>query len=377
MIPHHRPVALRFLGGLLGLALTAVVLFLAFAMLTEYRPAPRQVILSGHSTPLAPRAAGALPFAPSPADTANFAAGTAAGPDTLTLLSWNIGYGGLGDDMDFFYDGGTRMRTSRLRTEHNLVRITRVIDSLDADIVLLQEVDTASRRTYRINELALLREQFPEYHTYFAANYRARFVPLPLTNPTGPVTAGLVLMSRARPREVVRVGYSAQLPWPVRLFELKRCFMAATFTLADGRPLLVANTHNSAYGKGGIRTAQTAELERYLATQYADGIPSIAGGDWNQYPPGYTPTPAELSDPDFRPMPVADSLFGRGWQWAADLSRRSLRYLREPYDPQTTTRTTTDFFVLSPGIELIDVRTVPLGFANSDHNPVVLRVTVR
>ena len=74
MIPHHRPVALRFLGGLLGLALTAVVLFLAFAMLTEYRPAPRQVILSGHSTPLAPRAAGALPFAPSPADTANFAA---------------------------------------------------------------------------------------------------------------------------------------------------------------------------------------------------------------------------------------------------------------------------------------------------------------
>ena len=31
-------------------------------------------------------------------------------PDTLTLVSWNIGYAGLGDNMDFFYDGGRRVR---------------------------------------------------------------------------------------------------------------------------------------------------------------------------------------------------------------------------------------------------------------------------
>ena len=36
-------------------------------------------------------------------------------PDTLTLVSWNIGYAGLGDNMDFFYDGGRRVRDTRAR----------------------------------------------------------------------------------------------------------------------------------------------------------------------------------------------------------------------------------------------------------------------
>ncbi len=31
---------------------------------------------------------------------------------TFTFLSWNIGYCGLGADMDFFYDGGKMVRTS-------------------------------------------------------------------------------------------------------------------------------------------------------------------------------------------------------------------------------------------------------------------------
>jgi len=28
----------------------------------------------------------------------------------FTFLSWNIGYGGLGAEMDFFYDGGKQIR---------------------------------------------------------------------------------------------------------------------------------------------------------------------------------------------------------------------------------------------------------------------------
>ena len=32
--------------------------------------------------------------------------------DTLHLLSWNIGYAGMGKEMDFFYDSGTIVRPS-------------------------------------------------------------------------------------------------------------------------------------------------------------------------------------------------------------------------------------------------------------------------
>ena len=73
-------------------------------------------------------------------------------PDTLTVLSWNIGYAGLGDDMDFFYDGGKRVRDSRRRTLENLRNIVAELRKADADIMLLQEVDCDSHRSYGIRE---------------------------------------------------------------------------------------------------------------------------------------------------------------------------------------------------------------------------------
>ena len=77
-------------------------------------------------------------------------------PDTLTLVSWNIGYAGLGDNMDFFYDGGRRVRDTRARTAANLAQIVLTLQKIDADIMLLQEVDRSSHRTYRIDEAGLI-----------------------------------------------------------------------------------------------------------------------------------------------------------------------------------------------------------------------------
>ena len=42
---------------------------------------------------------------------------------TFTVFSWNIGYAGLGRNMDFFYDGGKMVRDSELNTTHNLKQI--------------------------------------------------------------------------------------------------------------------------------------------------------------------------------------------------------------------------------------------------------------
>ena len=84
-------------------------------------------------------------------------------PDTLTILSWNIGYAGLGDNMDFFYDGGRRVRDSRERTARNLKEIVETISRVNPDIALLQEVDLDSRRSYRIRlpDPSVLRADYP------------------------------------------------------------------------------------------------------------------------------------------------------------------------------------------------------------------------
>ena len=132
-------------------------------------------------------------------------------PDTLTLVSWNIGYAGLGDNMDFFYDGGRRVRDTRARTAANLAQIVLTLQKIDADIMLLQEVDRSSHRTYRIDEAGLIGAAFPGYAAAFGFNYKAWFVPIPLRDPIGRVaTADLVAVQAARCGAV-----SVPVPLPV------------------------------------------------------------------------------------------------------------------------------------------------------------------
>ena len=146
----------------------AFLVFLLTAVITDYRPADREVlqdrsVISTANPPAASHDRQASEGSPD------------ALPDSVTILCWNIGYGGLGDDMDFFYDGGTQVRTSRERTLANIEGIISEIRRHDADIILLQEVDECSRRTYRINEVEMLRKAFPDYHIYLAYNYKSFF----------------------------------------------------------------------------------------------------------------------------------------------------------------------------------------------------------
>ena len=77
----------RVLKSLLILLLIIVVAFVGlagFLTVTEYRPADVE--------PLEIRQLGDPDILP---------------PEQLTVLSWNIGYAGLGREEDFFMDGGT------------------------------------------------------------------------------------------------------------------------------------------------------------------------------------------------------------------------------------------------------------------------------
>jgi hypothetical protein len=72
---------------------------------------------------------------------------------TLTFLTWNIGYCGLDKDMDFFYDGGTKVFTSEEKCLENLSSITRFLKENDTiDFMNLQEVDRRSKRSYNFDE---------------------------------------------------------------------------------------------------------------------------------------------------------------------------------------------------------------------------------
>lgn len=341
-------------------AVAAVFLvFILAAAVMDYRPAEREVLQDRSAL--------------SSGENAEAHDSTDTLPDTVSILCWNIGYGGLGDDMDFFYDGGTQVRTSRERTLANIEGIISEIRKHSPDIILLQEVDECSRRTYGINETDLLREAFPEYHMYLGYNYKSFFVPIPLKAPMGRVASGVVLMSRIEPEEAVRWQYPSRFPWPVSMFNLKRCLLTATYRLADGSSIVIGNTHNTAYDTGDMRTVETRWLGSLTARLTSEGVSFIIGGDWNQFPPDYVPSDAETSDPNFSTVALDTDLLQGTGRIAWDSTAKTLRHLNIPYSPSESVLTVTDFFYISPGIGTDSIRTIDLRFRNSDHQPVLLK----
>ena len=150
--------------------------------------------------------------------------------------------------------------------------------------------------------------------------------------------------------------------------------------MAGGGDLVIINTHNSAYDDGTLKQAQMQQLKQVLIEEYARGNFVIAGGDWNQYASGYTgiagvPGP-NLDSLDTRYFVPADYP-ETGWQWAADLAVATNRSLRAPFDPATTYQGVIDYYLVSPNVEVLNVKGVDLGFAFSDHQPVQLEVALK
>lgn len=295
-------------------------------------------------------------------------------PDTMTIVSWNIGYAGLGDDMDFFYDGGKTARTSEERTKQNLNAIVAFLKSQsNADFMLLQEVDLNSKRSYNVNQQDAIRDAMSGYEAFFAYNYHSPYVPIPLTDPIGKVEAGLLTLSKHNVAKAIRYSFPSSFAFPMRLFNLKRCMLTIELMLSNRDTLWINNIHNTAYDSGTMRDQEIKFLNEFMnQKQY-----TITAGDWNSNPPGYKATPEELEDKYFSPIAVKTTDFDTCMTFAADTTVKTARYGYEPYLKGHTTETNIDFALLGSRYSIVDVEVVDLGYKNSDHNPVIYRIKTK
>ncbi|KAF0204412.1 MAG: hypothetical protein FD170_317 [Bacteroidetes bacterium] len=300
-------------------------------------------------------------------------------PDTLTASIYNIGYCGLGAEMDFFYEGGEMARPDEvLLNKYENAVIERLKQFSQNDFILLQEVDTLARRSWYSNQLTKISSGFPEYNIWFAINYKS-WVPMPVTNPMGKVRAGLATMSVHTPTQVERVAFNSGYSWPMSVFMLKRCFMVSRFKTNYGNEFVLVNTHNSAFSDAAeIRKTELAQLKELMETEYSKGNFVLIGGDWNQNPPDFDTT---LLLPHYLPKviepPIPDDYLPEGWLYAFDPLHSTNRNVEIPYTAGITQTTLIDFFVTSPNIELISVKTTDTGFAESDHQPVTVKIVLR
>lgn len=301
-------------------------------------------------------------------------------PDRLTdtseisLLTWNIGYCGLDKEMDFFYDGGTKVATPKEMCIQNMATVKKFLRDNDTiDFILIQELDRDSKRSYNIDEFDTLEKLMHEYHPFFAKNYDVFFVPVPPLNPMGKVLSGLSTFSRYQPSSAVRYQFPGEYGFPKQLFMLDRCFLVNRYPLENNKELLVINTHNEAFDTGEIRKAQMAYLRDFITSEYSKGNYIIAGGDWNQAPPDLKPEFAN-NQVNTLQMKLNSDYLPSEWKWIFDNKTPSNRSVIAAYDPSTTTTTVIDFFLISPNIKKIYAECVNLNFENSDHNPVRIRV---
>ena len=303
--------------------------------------------------------------------------------ESLTILSQNTGYAGLGKDADFFMDGGKSVAPTGEEEVTNRNGIIQQMTGQDADVYFLQEVDTDSSRTGSIDQADWYGNAFDHsgngtFSWSFALNYSCDFVPFPWP-PIGKVHSGLQTLSRFDVSKAERVALPCPFSWPVSAANLKRCLLVSYVPLeGTDKQLVLVNLHLEAYDDGEGKAAQTKLLVDFLTAEYEKGNYVIAGGDFNQTFPGALDA-FPIQDPSlWTPGVLENDSLPEGWRFACDLSVPSCRLLNHPYDPDPAGNQfyVIDGFILSPNVRLDSVEALDWQFEFTDHNPVALEVTL-
>ncbi|NJO87091.1 MAG: hypothetical protein HC821_03495 [Lewinella sp.] len=136
------------------------------------------------------------------------------------------------------------------------------------------------------------------------------------------------------------------------------------------------NLHLAAYDAGGVVKKQQMEwLRTQLLADYSAGRYVVAGGDWNQVPPGvdYARFSPERRN-EFSEIAIDFDYAPPGWYWAYDPTLPTNRKANETYDAKKSKQTLIDFFLISPNLRIRKVKGIAQDFFSSDHQPVWLEL---
>lgn len=295
--------------------------------------------------------------------------------DEVTITTFNIGYGTMDENVDFFMDGGVMSRgISKEKTLENMDAMINVLKDLDSDLMFLQEVDIKATRSYKVNELQMIKDELKDYSSNFAINYKVPWVPIPISKPHGNVLSGLLTLSKYDITSATRYDLPGNSSFFMQLGDLDRAMTVNRMPVDNGKELVAVNAHLSAYDKGGtVRKIQLGYIKQFLEAEYAKGNYVIIGGDWNQQIPGTNafdfPTTEEW--PEWL-QDVPEDLTPANFTWAYDKTVPSDRTVAKSYTPGENLLSVIDGFLVSDNIEIISTVGSDLAFENSDHNPVTI-----
>jgi len=154
----------------------------------------------------------------------------------------------------------------------NLARIAALVDSVRADIVLLQEVDRNTERSGRVDQPATL-ARLTGYGVAFgkSLDYQGGDYGIAILS-RWPITSDTTIHLPVEPPQQ-RSGGSYEPRVALR-----------ALLAAPGGPLAVVNTHLDPSGDDGWRRQEIRTVLGLVDSLRARGIPTLAGGDFNSVP---------------------------------------------------------------------------------------------
>ena len=357
------------------LLILAAAAFIGYLTLNEYRPDAAEIL-----TVTEGEIAEAEETAIESANQGMYDGNNPKAGYAFNILTWNIGYGALGDNADFFMDGGTSVQTAdEDRVNSNISNIISQIKYQHPNIVLLQEVDVASDRSYRLDEVKRITSGLPEKSYTYGKNYSVPFVPYPIP-PMGKMEAGLLTLSDYEITEASRVQLPIPYKWPLRMANLKRCLTIHRLPVEGSHnELVLINLHLEPYTDDSGKNEQVEFLKEVIENEIDNGNYVIAGGDFNHVFSSVDASKYPHIDDNWECSTIDEGDFDLSLQFVMDSDVPTCRLLDRPYaganhDPDNFQYYMLDGFILSDNVKVLICETKDLGFQYSDHNPVFLRV---
>ena len=207
---------------------------------------------------------------------------------TLKVVTWNIRFGS--GRFPFFGDScGDEVISENSDVKLIMQAIADTLNKIDADIVLLQEVDVSSKRTGYMDQVQyLLDNTYLNYGSY-ASMWKADFIP---TDGIGKINTGNAILSRYEITEAERVELRLRTDQDdlIQYFYLRRNILKAKIpSLAQsGKDFFAVDIHATAFATDDTKQQHLIKYSEVLSEIANNNGVFVSGGDLNSIPPNST-----------------------------------------------------------------------------------------
>jgi endonuclease/exonuclease/phosphatase family metal-dependent hydrolase len=284
-------------------------------------------------------------------------------PERITILTWNLG----NPDAK---DSGRFPATGMVKPGAFGTGISEILEESNVDIMLLQETS-----------LEFSSRLFRRFRTKPSASFSYNARNISTINPDNSFNAGKSTISRFEPVSVTRIELPGKAPFPFNLITYDRFLLETRYRL-DNRDLVLLNTHIAFFDvREKRRKEQLAFIKERILSEHKKGNLVVVGGDWNLILPG-------VDREDFAPYTTPrritrfinifhEGWTPEGWTWAYPRKTATISVPdRKGYREGETFSTIIDGFLVSPGLTVVNTRGIDMGFSLSDHQPVIMEITI-